>query len=52
MGKVKLKSKGDKHKVKIKQHISMDPTNLLNSEDGTDKLIVFNGLLCFMGLIK
>ena len=35
MGKFKLKGKGEKQKVKAaKQHISMDPPDLMNGEDG------------------
>ena len=35
MGKFKLKGKGEKQKVKAaKQHISMEPPDLMNGEDG------------------
>ena len=35
MGKFKLKGKGEKQKLKAaKQHISMDPPDLMNGEDG------------------
>ena len=35
MGKFKLKGKGEKHKIKAaKQQISVEPSNLMNGEDG------------------
>ena len=35
MGKFKLKSKGEKHKIKAaKQQITIEPSNLMNGEDG------------------
>lgn len=35
MGKFKLKGKGEKHKIKAaKQQISIEPSNLMNGEDG------------------
>ena len=35
MGKFKLKGKGEKHKIKAAKHqISVEPSNLMNGEDG------------------
>ena len=35
MSKFKVKGKGEKHKMKAaKQHISMEPADLMNGEDG------------------
>lgn len=35
MAKFKLKSKGEKHKIKAaKQQITIEPSNLMNGEDG------------------
>lgn len=43
MGKFKLKGKGEKHKIKAaKQQISVEPSNLMNGEDGKYREIVQN----------
>ena len=41
-GKFKLKGKGEKHKLKAaKQQITMEPSNLMNGEDGRSTVVLF-----------